>query len=153
MRLYVLFCREGRRLNASYACGRGGQRKVSTVLGQRPDTIISIAARQRIFDVHCRQFVLNGLIRTNRPAKGESLQRIVSRLCQRRFSNTKLLPSKHHRSTICQTFPSTGFNRVVTQYLCLRIIQCQGAVASTAIERHDTLLLHTGLIHWHKAGL
>ena len=111
--LDIFFSGKGRCLNGGNPSSRCGKRQLIAPLGQRPDAVIRIASRQRIFDIHCGKLVLNCLVGTNRSAKCIPLQRIVSRLHQSGLCDSKLLPSKQCGGAVKQPIPFFRFQRSV----------------------------------------
>src|SRR5579864_3890769 len=65
-----------KRVGGADPCGGGGLRQFTGIGGKRPGAVIAIGARQCGRDIHVGQHVLDRLERPDRPAEGDTVERV-----------------------------------------------------------------------------
>src|SRR5258707_5833684 len=88
------------RLGRADARGGRGLRQFRRIGRERPGAVVAIRARQRRRDIHVGEHMFYRLERADRPAEGDTIERIVAAHFQRAVGAPDLLERHQHRGAV-----------------------------------------------------
>ena len=88
------------RLRRADARGGGGLPQFARIGRERPGAVVAVGARQGGGDIHVGEDVLDRLERTDRPAEGDAVERVVAAHLQRAVGAADLLERGEHRGAV-----------------------------------------------------